>query len=39
VLGAGADEVSKVIGRVEASGGWKVIPFEGLVAVLEAALG
>lgn len=39
MLAGGADEVSNVIGRVEASDGWKVMPVEaGLPSVLEVVL-
>lgn len=38
MLAGGADEVSKVIGSVEASDGWKVIPVEGLAAGLRSVL-
>jgi hypothetical protein len=38
VVAGGADEVSKVIGIVEASDGWKVIPAEELAAGLPSVL-
>ena len=42
MLAGGADEVSNVIGRVEDSDGWRVMPVEvlaaGLPSVVEAAV-
>jgi hypothetical protein len=39
LAGGGVDEVSNVIGSVEASDGWEVMPVEaGLPSVLEVAL-
>jgi hypothetical protein len=38
VLAGGAYEVSNVIGSVEASDGWKVIPVEGFAAGLPSVL-
>lgn len=39
MLAGGVDEVSNVIGRVEASDGWEVMPVEaGLPSVLEVAV-